>query len=145
MPLDLVERVEGDGGHACLPSSIPAGNVEFAEESVRCRLQLPPMNARSVPPYISEQKITLQAVLPWLKQELGNFDITKSITLQFPLELKSIKVPSALAPRFGYSLRWEVSRLVFGARLDRGLTAADMDRSSTRVTGCSAMAMAPEE
>ena len=133
IPMGLVARRQGENAQSHLPRSIPAGNIEFADESVRCRLTMPTMSPRSVAPYFSEENITLQAVLPWLKQPLEQFVFAKSITVRFPLELQSIKAPSALAPRFGYAVTWQVRHS--GSDVEIG---ADCNSSSTRATCFSA-------
>lgn len=107
-PSDLIESVVGNEGYTHLPTSIPAGNLEFSDKGFRGSIQIPAMRARSVQPYNSEQRISLRAVLPWLKHKLDEFDVSNTITVQFPLELRRIKVPSALAPKFGHVVRWEV-------------------------------------
>lgn len=114
---DLVRGSQGVGDRAHLPTSIPAGNADYTSQSIRCYLDMFVTNVRSLPPYSSQQTISLRGILPWLREPLAQFDVSKSITVQFPLELRDIKVPGALTPRFAYSVRWEVSVCEHAPRL----------------------------
>src|SRR5690349_21302201 len=106
---DLLQCTTGETAFAPLKTSIPAGNTEYSEAEIRGCLRMPVITANSLPPYISEQKINLRAVFPWLQQPLPEFDISNQIKVQFPLELRGIRLPTTLPPGSSSMVKWEVS------------------------------------
>jgi hypothetical protein len=105
---DLVESSRAQDGQVLLPLSIPPGNIRYTEDGLRCHLAMPLVTSKSIPPFAAEQVVNLQATMPWIKQPLQRFGFSRTIVVQFPIELHGIKVPAALTPISAYNLRLEV-------------------------------------
>jgi hypothetical protein len=49
--------------------------------------------------------------MPWLDRELNNFDVRKSITIQYPLDLREAKGLESVAHDTKTEISWQVSGL----------------------------------
>ena len=123
---DLVQCLVGDEAFAPLKTSIPAGNVEYSEDEIRGSIRMPAITARCLPPYTTEQLVSIRATLPLLKQQLPKFDVRKQVRVEFPIELRNIGLPGSLPPRSMSTVRWEVCIAVFATGCENSLTSADL-------------------
>ena len=108
---DVLLPLANDDGLAYLPTSIPAVHSTTSEESARALLATPTINPRSRAPYFATQDVALRAIMPWLDRELDNFGISKSITIQYPLDLREAKGLVSVAHRTTTEVSWQVSRI----------------------------------
>lgn len=136
IPSDILLPAANDDGRAYLPTSIPAGHSATSEDSARVLLATRTISSRSRAPYIATEDVALRATMPWLDRQLTNFDLRKSITIQYPLDLREAKGLASVAPSTKTEISWQVSRVHSIASVDPYTDICS--RSLTKATSTSA-------
>lgn len=73
------------------------------------------IDPRSRAPYSATEDVSLQATMPWLDRQLTNFDIRKTISVQYPVELRECKGLASVAQGTKTEMSWQVRELRCGA------------------------------
>ena len=115
VPSDILLALPNNDGQAFLPPSIPAGQSATSVDFAQVLLATPTIDPRSEGPYSVTGGISLQATVPWLDRQLPNFEIRKTITVQYPVELRECKGIASLAQGSKTEISWQVRDLRFGA------------------------------
>jgi len=106
---DMLIPVDNEEGQAYLPTSVPAGHSATSEDSAKILISTPDIDPRSHQPYTVTENIALRATVPWLDSQLSNFDVKKSVTIQYPLEVRNGKGLESVANGTTTEVSWQVS------------------------------------
>lgn len=97
-----------EDSRAYIPRSIPAGHTGTTEDLAKVLLATPRIDPRSRQPYMNERDIGLCAIMPWLGRELTNFDLMKSIVIQYPLDIRQAYALASVAHDSQTEVSWQV-------------------------------------
>lgn len=116
VPSDILLALPNNDGQAYLPTSIPAGQSVTSEGFALVLLATPTIDPRSRAPYTATEDVSIQATVPWLDRQLKNFEVRKTICVQYPVELRECQGLASLAQGMKTEISWQVRELRFGAR-----------------------------
>ncbi|MCJ1381811.1 hypothetical protein MMC17_004922 [Xylographa soralifera] len=101
-------RVSGEQGRIFIPNSIPPGVTVTLEGTIMILIK----QCDDPPPignlFFEHDNLRIMAVMPWLNRVLPNFGFSKTIDIQFPIELRNIDYLPSLAQGIRSNLSWEV-------------------------------------
>src|SRR6266498_1040606 len=88
-PSEWFTAVEGDESFAYLPSSIPPGGSATLEGAIKVFISNdvhppPPGNA-----LLEQSQVSIVATMPWVNKRLEHFEFSRTIDIQYPLELRN--------------------------------------------------------
>src|SRR5437667_9733508 len=86
---ECLQSLPGNDGLAYVPS-IPAGHTLTLPGSVKVLIREPDRVTHGSQAYKVATTIALKATMPGLNRRLDNFNLQKSIEIQYPLELQQI-------------------------------------------------------
>jgi len=107
--VDMLIPTGGRGSHAHLPTSIPGGHSATSGGFAKALIRPPAIDPRSRQRYVSTLDISLRATMPWLDRRLDNFDIRRTITVQYPLKLQGTNGLETVAHGTMTRISWQVS------------------------------------
>ena len=94
---------------ALIPSSIGAGESVTLDDPIRVLIR-----ASDVPPspgslFIEQDTIFLTAQMPWLNRELPRFEYSRTLSIQYPVELRGFDFLKTMAQGSKSHFAFEVS------------------------------------
>ncbi|MCJ1432774.1 hypothetical protein MMC27_002131 [Xylographa pallens] len=101
-------RVSGEQGRTFIPNSIPSGATVTLEGTIMVLIK----QCDDSPPignlFLKHDSLGIMAVMPWLNRVLPDFGFSKTIPIQFPIELRNIEYLPSLAQGTRSNLSWEI-------------------------------------
>lgn len=88
---DWLVPVDGEEGQAYLRSSIPEGQSDTVQGSIKVLIrerrngETPPIGEE----LREETKLSIKATMPWLNRDLPGFEICRAIDIQYPCRLQN--------------------------------------------------------
>ena len=89
--------LEPTESEARIPSSIGVGESVTLDDPIRVLIR-----ASEVPPslgslFIEEDNLSLTAKMPWLNRELSHFEYSRTLSIQYPVELRGFNFLKTMA------------------------------------------------
>jgi hypothetical protein len=110
---EWIEPLEGEEGRLYLSRSIPIGESTTLDGSVKAKIRYLDRPIRDNNAIREKHAISLRATMPWLDRELPLFSFTRTIDIQYPLELTGPSILSTLAPGSRNKLTVKVGQYLF--------------------------------
>ncbi len=104
-----IELLNGEQSMAYIPSSIRPGGVVTLQGFVKVKLRIPESHIQLGVAYSIKHTLSLKAQMPSLNRVLPNFDFTKEIEIQYPLEMLNFNLMPSLARGSVNKFTWEAS------------------------------------
>ena len=101
--------LEPTESQALIPSSIGAGESVTLDDPIRVLIR-----ASEVPPspgslFIEQDALSVTAQMPWLNRELPHFEYSRSLSIQYPVELRGYNFLKTMAQGSTSPFTFEVS------------------------------------
>ena len=101
--------LEPTESQALIPSSIGAGESVTLDDPIKVLIR-----ASDVPPslgslFIEQDTLSLAAQMPWLNRELPHFEYRRTLSIQYPVELRGFNVLKTMAQGSTSRFAFEVS------------------------------------
>ena len=99
-------------GQALIPSSIGAGESMTVDDPIKVLIKpnrTPPLVGSR---FLEQDTLLLSAHMPWLNREMPNFEYSRTVTIQYPVELRGFNFLKTMARGSASRVAFEVCRLV---------------------------------
>ena len=106
-----------------IPSSIQPNRIATVDGFIKARLRIPQVRA-SPEPYVSHCDISLTATMPYLNRRLDDFDVSKRITIQYPVDLREFYMLPNVAQGSRTDFSWNIK--------NKGVKKVGFGTNSTR-------------
>ena len=107
LPSAAVIPLTGEPSQTFIPSSIQPNRIATVNGSIKAKLRIPQMRA-SPEPYVFHCNISLTATMPYLNRQLDDFDVSKRITIQYPIDLREFQALPNVAQGSKTDFSWSI-------------------------------------
>jgi hypothetical protein len=107
-----LQPVSDAEGQALIPSPIGAGESMTLDDPIKVLIKpnrTPPLVGSL---FLEQDTLLLSAHMPWLNREMPNFEYSRTVTIQYPVEFRGFNFLKTMAQGSTSRVAFEVCRLV---------------------------------
>ncbi|KAL9612033.1 MAG: hypothetical protein Q9167_003359 [Letrouitia subvulpina] len=97
-PSKFILPTTGSDNCALIPSSIAPGTEVTLADSIKVLIRQSENPPAIGTQYFKQDQVSVKASMPWLNRDLPFFEFSRSVDIQYPIELRNLDFLSAMAP-----------------------------------------------